>query len=46
MSATVVIVHFSFLEFEVEEKAFGLGVIEDDVPLVELGGVVVEFVIP
>ncbi len=40
-----VVVHFVFLEFEVEVEAAGGGVVEDDAPLVELGAVVVEFVI-
>ena len=39
----VIVVVFSFLELEVEEESFALSVSEDDVPLIELGAIVVEF---
>lgn len=44
--AAAVVVDFGLLKFKVEEEAFGLTVGEDDIPLVELGAIVMEFVIP
>jgi len=45
LGSDAVVVAFVFLEFEVQEEAEAVGVVEHDAPLVELGAVVVEFLV-